>query len=711
MPGLEDYLIGVEEIHIIPEMKETIVGAGNTREDEHIKSFIRDIIEKSSNKFVTVYGRSGAGKTTLYSLTLKSLIENKKTVYKIVDPDSFDAPKFKNQNQAYILMDVENTDFLKELYTKFFLLNTDTLSRIILFISELDLPEELYILNNDRRFYNINISLEPYNEEILKEIINRNMKYFKINNLNVREYGEINELLIQKSREMTGTLIGKPLFCNLTVKLLAQEIENIGKYRHNILNEMPTEANKIISMLLNNEFAPGHGNNRAMIIIYYIISHYPKIPDIYEANIRKIWTIEKKPGLIENYDHQLYLPSLYRNVIDNFINHYNHLNNNDKNIYKNIYESIRYVMFEQNSTMDLFKRYFNKIFKAFNRFEDKTFKKLEKDLENFDNYINFSNNIDFGDISDFTLLISMSKIIEQKIFKINSDSEFNLFTGNAEYNKLNGWNMELYDPAITFLTDNYLKKIPSDSKLGRPFYYIIILYFTQIFNDEFTERVFKQFSGKNHQERLTLKDFFKKSIEGPLFVQKYISYLSYILNKFKYFELQDDYDRFMLYYCEQEYSKSLKFIDIAIKKDPDNPVYHDGRGEVLERLGRDEEALKEYEIANNENPDNPIYHVKIEIILEGLNRHEELLELYENILEKKPNNIYYHYAKGKVLSQLNRNEEALKEYLIVIKLDSSSIFSLTPYIQKIAGMDNEIGGMKRVSDAVDTGLINKKNTL
>jgi tetratricopeptide (TPR) repeat protein len=48
---------------------------------------------------------------------------------------------------------------------------------------------------------------------------------------------------------------------------------------------------------------------------------------------------------------------------------------------------------------------------------------------------------------------------------------------------------------------------------------------------------------------------------------------------------------------------AMKYLDLAIKQDPENPSYYFAQGKLLDDIGRKDEAIKSYETAIEKNPD------------------------------------------------------------------------------------------------------------
>ncbi len=75
--------------------------------------------------------------------------------------------------------------------------------------------------------------------------------------------------------------------------------------------------------------------------------------------------------------------------------------------------------------------------------------------------------------------------------------------------------------------------------------------------------------------------------------------------------------------CEQRFEEAVEEYDMAISLNPNNPDYHNNKGNTLIYLERFGEADSEYEIAIKLNPNNPDYHNNKGKTLSELKRYEE----------------------------------------------------------------------------------------
>ena len=106
-----------------------------------------------------------------------------------------------------------------------------------------------------------------------------------------------------------------------------------------------------------------------------------------------------------------------------------------------------------------------------------------------------------------------------------------------------------------------------------------------------------------------------------------------------------------------------------IALDPENFTAYVKRGNVLDDLGRSEEALDSYNSALEINPAYDKAYCNRGIILKSLGQKEEALASYNKALEINPGYDAAHYNKGNVLDDLGRKEEALASYIKALEIN------------------------------------------
>ena len=113
---------------------------------------------------------------------------------------------------------------------------------------------------------------------------------------------------------------------------------------------------------------------------------------------------------------------------------------------------------------------------------------------------------------------------------------------------------------------------------------------------------------------------------------------------------------------EEKLKEELKKWEHEIALDPANFTAYVKKGNVLDDLGRREEALDSYNKALEINPGCDKAYCNRGIVLKKLERKREALSSYEKALEINPANDAAHYNRGHILDDLGRKEEALESY-------------------------------------------------
>lgn len=121
----------------------------------------------------------------------------------------------------------------------------------------------------------------------------------------------------------------------------------------------------------------------------------------------------------------------------------------------------------------------------------------------------------------------------------------------------------------------------------------------------------------------------------------------------------------------------LLAIESLIELDPKNPTHYYEKGNVLVELKRYDEAILEYEKAIEINENDPYFH----------------------------NNLAYAFSK------INRYIEALSEIETAIRLNPKDVICNLTYAEIMSLIDNDYEGIKKISYALNNGLINKAEFL
>jgi len=108
----------------------------------------------------------------------------------------------------------------------------------------------------------------------------------------------------------------------------------------------------------------------------------------------------------------------------------------------------------------------------------------------------------------------------------------------------------------------------------------------------------------------------------------------------------------------KDYVNSIKYLDEAIRICPRDADAWFGKGFVLYRQGKVDEAINAYEEAIEIDPDNFMAWNNKGIALGGQRKYSESLECFETAIRINPESADVWYNKGIVLEKANRNSEA-----------------------------------------------------
>lgn len=90
---------------------------------------------------------------------------------------------------------------------------------------------------------------------------------------------------------------------------------------------------------------------------------------------------------------------------------------------------------------------------------------------------------------------------------------------------------------------------------------------------------------------------------------------------------------------------------------------------ALDELGQYEEAISWYDLAIEKNPSDPIPWYDKGNIFDSIGKHEEAISCYDKVLEIIPNDTCALYNKATVLSRIGKLEEANFFYDKIISID------------------------------------------
>ncbi len=146
---------------------------------------------------------------------------------------------------------------------------------------------------------------------------------------------------------------------------------------------------------------------------------------------------------------------------------------------------------------------------------------------------------------------------------------------------------------------------------------------------------------------------------------------------------------------EEKLKEELEKWAMEISRNPENFEAYVKIGNVLDDLGRSEEALTSYNRALEINPAYDKAYCNRGIVLKKLNRKEEALSSYDKALEINPGNDSTHYNRSHILNDLGRKEEALESYDKAIEINPEDYAA---YYNK----GNILNDLQRKKEALDS---------
>jgi tetratricopeptide (TPR) repeat protein len=122
--------------------------------------------------------------------------------------------------------------------------------------------------------------------------------------------------------------------------------------------------------------------------------------------------------------------------------------------------------------------------------------------------------------------------------------------------------------------------------------------------------------------------------------------------------------------CDERESPDaeLRRCEQAITENPGDAAAYYKRGNVLQRLGRLDEAVESYRQAIARKPDHASSHTNLGYVLRKLGRFEEALSSHETAIALLPNHPGLHLNRGNALHGLKRFDDAVQCYNRAIAL-------------------------------------------
>jgi len=167
------------------------------------------------------------------------------------------------------------------------------------------------------------------------------------------------------------------------------------------------------------------------------------------------------------------------------------------------------------------------------------------------------------------------------------------------------------------------------------------------------------------------------------------------------------YDHGLHYQSKGNYQRALQYFIEILEHDPEDTSIWVEKGDVLQCLGRTDEALAAIDTAIRLDPANGYALCKKSRVLCSVGRHADALAVIEIALETTRDNRPLLVEKGVVLHELGRNEEAIRILDHAITLDKKCGYALGAK-GRIMG---KLGKYKEALAAYGTALTNEPKNI
>jgi len=679
----------------IQDRDENLIGLGNSQNDRKVGEQINTIINKSQDHICIIEGEAGSGKTTLLYMIGKSLLDKGSRVYYIEEsgPFSFlDFPKF----DAYALYDVKDRKIAEKIFGEKLreaILNKVPLGRVIISVRTSYLKDpNLDDLRSKEGFKSVYEAQIGYNETILEEMAIRSLKN-SFPNLNL-------DYLNRASRTLIGKSEGLPLYIKEAVKMLEER-----GFSLELLNNLPSGTTNMILSILSEE----GGKDSSLIFVYFLVASYQRFPQKLLKYIENFLDINSEPRYIdESPDGKLSLHSWYRDVLYTIMDARNPsdiikkldlpdnsipLIDNVLGLVKEVIEKRRIFYKIRDSYKDAFEDFMN------NYPDNPVLIKLSNYLKEF---FKHPNSIKPLDLSDAILLSSIIGYVESEIRKKDkSHYGFNVLDEKVDYSLIEPSSLGAYNELIGFLVNGIAAESSriSENEI-RPFYLFSLIAFMNLFYDEAVNALQKEFLNIGAEHEMNYEEIYHNSLDSSYVIQRYVSAFFSTLRSMGFLAFDHDnslkqiYRMALIYALESEFEEAIEEFDKAIELDPNNPKYHNNKGNALYDLHNYQEAIEEFDKAIELDPNNPNYHNNKGNALLKLGRYEEAIEEFDKAIELKPNNPSYHNNKGIAQDDLHNYQEAIEEYDKAIELKPKD-----PSYHNNKGI--ALGEMQRYQEAIE----------
>ncbi|PID58434.1 MAG: hypothetical protein CR986_07825 [Ignavibacteriae bacterium] len=126
--------------------------------------------------------------------------------------------------------------------------------------------------------------------------------------------------------------------------------------------------------------------------------------------------------------------------------------------------------------------------------------------------------------------------------------------------------------------------------------------------------------------------------------------------------IRDLFNNAIVFYYTRDFEKSLNLFTLITDLQPDSHGAWNNKGNALDGLGRQEEAIAAYDKALEIKPDSHEAWYNKGDALDALGRQEAAIAAYDKALEIKPDDHEAWDNKGTALFQLGRQEAAIAAY-------------------------------------------------
>lgn len=139
----------------------------------------------------------------------------------------------------------------------------------------------------------------------------------------------------------------------------------------------------------------------------------------------------------------------------------------------------------------------------------------------------------------------------------------------------------------------------------------------------------------------------------------------------------------------KNFELALKLVSKAIKINPKIASLYNSLGNILHKIGREDEAKSAYEAGLKIDSSLVSLHNNLGNVLYKLDKFDDALPHYMEAIKINPNYVDAHYNLGLLLVKQNKTDEALSEFLTTVKIDNENI-SAHNQIAKIFYQRNQL---------------------